>query len=101
MLIAVSAGSGHAAASGKKHRRRGKKHRRTRAGEPRPDDLCDLQSLPPPLKRHTWPPSLKRHTCPPPSRPYRTAPPPHLRPSANPFGPHLEAPPTAPANQCL
>ncbi|XP_030588827.1 SRSF protein kinase 3 [Archocentrus centrarchus] len=45
MLIAVGAGTGNPAATGKKHRRRGKKHRRVRAEENRPDDLCNLQSL--------------------------------------------------------
>ncbi|XP_070824424.1 SRSF protein kinase 3 [Chaetodon trifascialis] len=45
MLIAVGAGSGNATTPTKKHRRRGKKHRRVRADENRPDDLCDLQSL--------------------------------------------------------
>ncbi|XP_037628601.1 SRSF protein kinase 3 isoform X1 [Sebastes umbrosus] len=44
MLIAVAAGTSNAAATGKKHRRRGKKHRRVRTDENRPDDLCDLQS---------------------------------------------------------
>ncbi|KAM6929271.1 SRSF protein kinase 3 isoform 2-T2 [Lycodopsis pacificus] len=37
-------GTGNAAATGKKHRRRGKKHRRVRTEENRPDGLCDLQS---------------------------------------------------------
>ncbi|XP_070695438.1 SRSF protein kinase 3 [Pempheris klunzingeri] len=45
MLIAVGAGTGTVAASGKKHRRRGKKHRRVRPEGSRPNDLCDLQSL--------------------------------------------------------
>ncbi|XP_076597322.1 SRSF protein kinase 3 [Chaetodon auriga] len=45
MLIAVGAGTGNAATPGKKHRRRGKKHRRVRTDENRPDDICDLQSL--------------------------------------------------------
>ncbi|KAG7220405.1 hypothetical protein INR49_018243 [Caranx melampygus] len=47
MLIAVSSGTGNAAATGKKHRRRGKKHRRVRTEESRPDDLSDLQNLNP------------------------------------------------------
>ncbi|XP_041802147.1 SRSF protein kinase 3 [Chelmon rostratus] len=45
MLIAVGAGSGNVATAGKKHRRRGKKHRRVRTDENRPDDICDLRSL--------------------------------------------------------
>uniref|UniRef100_A0A3B4GU90 non-specific serine/threonine protein kinase n=1 Tax=Pundamilia nyererei TaxID=303518 RepID=A0A3B4GU90_9CICH len=45
MLIAVGAGSGNPAGTGKKHRRRGKKHRRIRAEENRSDDLCNLQTL--------------------------------------------------------
>ncbi|XP_054464464.1 SRSF protein kinase 3 [Anoplopoma fimbria] len=45
MLIAVAGGPGNAAAAGKKPRRRGKKHRRVRTDENRPDDLCDLHSL--------------------------------------------------------
>ncbi|XP_073326006.1 SRSF protein kinase 3 isoform X2 [Pagrus major] len=45
MLIAVGAGSGNTASASKKHRRRGKKHRRVRPDENRPDDPCDLQSL--------------------------------------------------------
>ncbi|XP_068454723.1 SRSF protein kinase 3 [Clinocottus analis] len=45
MLIAVAGGAGDAAATAKRHRRRGKKHRRARADENRPDDLCDPQSL--------------------------------------------------------
>ncbi|XP_034027710.1 proline-rich protein 36 isoform X1 [Thalassophryne amazonica] len=45
MLIVVRPGSGDAAAPRKKHRRRGKKHRRVQAEENRFDDLCDLQTL--------------------------------------------------------
>uniref|UniRef100_A0A8C9XTB7 non-specific serine/threonine protein kinase n=1 Tax=Sander lucioperca TaxID=283035 RepID=A0A8C9XTB7_SANLU len=45
MLIAVAAGTGNAATTGKKPRRRGKKHRRVRTDENRLDDPCDLQSL--------------------------------------------------------
>ncbi|XP_054868746.1 SRSF protein kinase 3 isoform X3 [Amphiprion ocellaris] len=45
LIAAVGSGHGNSAASGKKHRRRGKKHRRVRADENRPDDICDLQSL--------------------------------------------------------
>uniref|UniRef100_UPI0037E88E6B SRSF protein kinase 3 n=1 Tax=Semicossyphus pulcher TaxID=241346 RepID=UPI0037E88E6B len=45
MLIAVGTGSGNAAATAKKHRRRGKKHRRVRTDENRPDDLCELNNL--------------------------------------------------------
>ncbi|CAN9515266.1 unnamed protein product [Ophioblennius macclurei] len=45
MLIAVGAGTGTSAATGKKNRRRGKKHRRGRPDENRPSDLCDLESL--------------------------------------------------------
>ncbi|TNN44540.1 SRSF protein kinase 3 [Liparis tanakae] len=44
MLIAVAGGTG-AVATAKKHRRRGKKHRRARTDENRPDDHCDPQSL--------------------------------------------------------
>ncbi|TMS01287.1 SRSF protein kinase 3 [Larimichthys crocea] len=59
MLIAVGAGSGNSASTGKKHRRRGKKHRRVRTDESRPDDLCDLQTLnvdssPPPALLHSY-----------------------------------------------
>ncbi|XP_077937060.1 SRSF protein kinase 3 isoform X2 [Gasterosteus aculeatus] len=47
MLIAtVAGGAGNAAATGKKHRRRGKKHQRVRTEENRPDDLCDLFPTP-------------------------------------------------------
>ncbi|XP_069033911.1 SRSF protein kinase 3 isoform X1 [Embiotoca jacksoni] len=45
LIAAVGAGTTNSAASGKKHRRRGKKHRRVRADENRPDDLYDLQTL--------------------------------------------------------
>ncbi|XP_063738621.1 SRSF protein kinase 3 isoform X3 [Eleginops maclovinus] len=66
MLIAVSAGSGHTTASGKKHRRRGKKHRRVRPEEPRPDELCDFQSLPPPAPQDIpVPPTEESHLTPP------------------------------------
>uniref|UniRef100_A0A7N6A083 non-specific serine/threonine protein kinase n=1 Tax=Anabas testudineus TaxID=64144 RepID=A0A7N6A083_ANATE len=44
MLIAVSAGTGNTASTGKKHRRRGKKNRRVRSDKNRPDDLCDPDS---------------------------------------------------------
>ncbi|KAK2898206.1 SRSF protein kinase 3 isoform X2 [Channa argus] len=47
MLIAVGAGTGNSATTGKKHRRRGKKHRKVRTDEIRPDDLCNLQCLNP------------------------------------------------------
>eukprot|EP00064_Thunnus_orientalis_P017902 superscaffoldBa00003941_g17988 len=47
MLIAVGAGTGNPASTGKKHRRRGKKNRRVRKEEGGSDDLCDLQSLNP------------------------------------------------------
>ncbi|XP_068588281.1 SRSF protein kinase 3 isoform X3 [Cebidichthys violaceus] len=47
LIAAVAEGTGNAAATGKKHRRRGKKHRRVRTDENRPDGLCDLQSLSP------------------------------------------------------
>ncbi|KAK2850947.1 hypothetical protein Q5P01_007223 [Channa striata] len=57
MLIAVGAGTGNSAASGKKHRRRGKKHRRVRTDEIRADDLCNLQCLNPESVLHT--PSLQ------------------------------------------
>uniref|UniRef100_A0A4W6EMB7 non-specific serine/threonine protein kinase n=1 Tax=Lates calcarifer TaxID=8187 RepID=A0A4W6EMB7_LATCA len=60
MLIAVSAGTGSSAGTGKKHRRRGKKHRRVRPDENRPDDLPDLQSLNP---DSSLPPSTPQ-TCP-------------------------------------
>ncbi|XP_040008920.1 SRSF protein kinase 3 isoform X2 [Xiphias gladius] len=60
MLIAVSAGTGNSAATGKKHRRRGKKHRRVRTAENRPNDLCDLQNLNP---DSSLPPTLPQ-TCP-------------------------------------
>ncbi|XP_040902452.1 SRSF protein kinase 3-like isoform X2 [Toxotes jaculatrix] len=60
MLIAVGAGTRNSASTGKKHRRRGKKHRRVRTDENRPDDLCDLQGLnpdssPPPTQLQTRP----------------------------------------------
>ncbi|XP_005931169.1 SRSF protein kinase 3 isoform X1 [Haplochromis burtoni] len=45
LIAAVGAGSGNPAGTGKKHRRRGKKHRRIRAEENRSDDLCNLQTL--------------------------------------------------------
>ncbi|XP_030280010.1 SRSF protein kinase 3 [Sparus aurata] len=45
LIAAVGAGSGNTASTSKKHRRRGKKHRRVRPEENRPDDPCDLQSL--------------------------------------------------------
>ncbi|XP_059189567.1 SRSF protein kinase 3 [Centropristis striata] len=45
MLIAVATGTGNTTTAAKKHRRRGKKHRRVRTDENRPDDVCDLQSL--------------------------------------------------------
>ncbi|XP_033485737.1 SRSF protein kinase 3 [Epinephelus lanceolatus] len=44
LIAAVGAGTGNAATTGKKHRRRGKKHRRVRTDENRPDDFCNLQS---------------------------------------------------------
>ncbi|XP_026189220.1 SRSF protein kinase 3 isoform X2 [Mastacembelus armatus] len=44
MLIAVGAGTGNSAGTGKKQRRRGKKHRKIRTDDNRPDDLCDLQT---------------------------------------------------------
>ncbi|XP_071333619.1 SRSF protein kinase 3 isoform X2 [Trachinotus anak] len=59
MLIAVGAGTGNSAATGKKQRRRGKKHRRVRTDEKRLDDLCDLQSLNP---DSSLPPTLMQ-TC--------------------------------------
>ncbi|KAM8862252.1 SRSF protein kinase 3 isoform 2-T2 [Spinachia spinachia] len=49
MLVAtatVAGGVGDAATTGKKHRRRGKKHRRVRTEENRPDDLCDIFTTP-------------------------------------------------------
>ncbi|KAM9343197.1 SRSF protein kinase 3 [Pholidichthys leucotaenia] len=45
MLIAVSPGTGNPATTGKKNRRRGKKHRKVRADEHRLNDLPNLQSL--------------------------------------------------------
>ncbi|XP_074538384.1 SRSF protein kinase 3 [Halichoeres trimaculatus] len=45
MLIAVSAGSGNTPTTSKKHRRRGKKHRRVRTDETRPEDPGDLNDL--------------------------------------------------------
>ncbi|XP_078110263.1 SRSF protein kinase 3 isoform X2 [Sander vitreus] len=44
-MLIVAAGTGNAATTGKKPRRRGKKHRRVRTDENRLDDPCDLQSL--------------------------------------------------------
>ncbi|XP_028437974.1 SRSF protein kinase 3 isoform X2 [Perca flavescens] len=44
-MLIVAAGTGNAANTGKKPRRRGKKHRRVRTDENRLDDPCDLQSL--------------------------------------------------------
>ncbi|XP_041655099.1 SRSF protein kinase 3 isoform X2 [Cheilinus undulatus] len=57
MLIAVGAGSGNPTTTGKK-RRRGKKHRRVRTDENRPDDLCDLNTL---NANSSPPPSLPPH----------------------------------------
>ncbi|XP_036960398.1 SRSF protein kinase 3 isoform X1 [Acanthopagrus latus] len=45
LIAAVGAGSGNTASASKKHRRRGKKHRRVRPEENRLDAPCDLQSL--------------------------------------------------------
>ncbi|KAM7405345.1 hypothetical protein PAMP_012613 [Pampus punctatissimus] len=45
MLIAVGAGTGNTATTGKKHRRRGKKHRKVRTEEGGSDDLCEFKSL--------------------------------------------------------
>ncbi|XP_060914367.1 SRSF protein kinase 3 isoform X2 [Labrus mixtus] len=83
MLIAVGAGSGNAATTGKKHRRRGKKNRRVRTDENRPDDLCDLQNLnnnrsPPPILP-TYAPNT--HRSPPEST--------HLLPQSPPESTHL------------
>ncbi|XP_071395315.1 zinc finger homeobox protein 4-like [Centroberyx affinis] len=78
MLIAVSAGPapprpGDPPRTAKKHRRKGKKHRRVPAEESRSDDLCDLltpEEAPPPSLPQSPPP----HTPPlpplPPSQPW-------------------------------
>ncbi|KAM7411143.1 hypothetical protein PAMA_021226 [Pampus argenteus] len=58
---AVGAGTENPATSGKKHRRRGKKHRKVRTEEGGSDDLCELKSLntdsslpPTPSQTTTW-----------------------------------------------
>lgn len=87
MLIAVGTGSGNAAAvGGKKHRRRGKKHRRVRPDESRPDDPCDLQSL---NANGSPPPALMQ------SLPQITSLPPQNTPEATSPG---ETPASPPAN---
>ncbi|KAM6982176.1 uncharacterized protein LKV04_012836 isoform 2-T2 [Tautogolabrus adspersus] len=108
MLIAVGAGSGNAATPGKKHRRRGKKNRRVRTDENRPDDLCDLQNLnnnrsPPPIlptyapNTHRSPPESTHLPPPESSRTHPSAPPESSRthPSAPPESSrtHPSAPP--------
>nr|XP_020513807.1 SRSF protein kinase 3-like isoform X3 [Labrus bergylta] len=83
LIAAVGAGSGNAATTGKKHRRRGKKNRRVRTDENRPDDLCDLQNLnnnrsPPPISPTSAP---NTHRSPPEST--------HLFPQSPPESTHL------------
>ncbi|XP_061591137.1 SRSF protein kinase 3 isoform X2 [Cololabis saira] len=63
MLIAVNSGTRGSAPSSKKHRRRGKKHRKVQADGSRPDELCESQSL----NRDDSPPQSER--LPPPSPP--------------------------------
>ncbi|XP_038578571.1 SRSF protein kinase 3 isoform X1 [Micropterus salmoides] len=60
LIAAIGAATGNTAATGKKHRRRGKKHRRVRTDENRPDDLCDLQTL---NANSSLPPTLSQ-SCP-------------------------------------
>lgn len=117
MLIAVGAGSGNAAAASKKHRRRGKKHRRVRTDENRPDDPCDLQSSPPPasiqsspqitpLPPHKTPettPAVEMPACTqdphesttPPRQPHSTPPPQCALPPRCPPPPRCTPPPQA------
>lgn len=45
MLIAVGAGTGNPSGPAKKHRKRGKKHRKNKAEDTRPVDICQLQNL--------------------------------------------------------
>ncbi|XP_054637430.1 SRSF protein kinase 3 [Dunckerocampus dactyliophorus] len=47
LIAAVGTGSASPTSSGKKHRRRGKKHRRVRTNETRANDVCDLRNLNP------------------------------------------------------
>nr|XP_057939479.1 SRSF protein kinase 3 isoform X2 [Doryrhamphus excisus] len=75
LIAAVGTGRASPASSGKKHRRRGKKHRRVRTNETCSNDLCDLQNLNPndghPPQTPDYPPvnpSLPQNTC-------KTAPP--------------------------
>ncbi|XP_051282647.1 SRSF protein kinase 3 [Dicentrarchus labrax] len=73
LIAAVGPGTGNS--SGKKHRRRGKKHRRVRTDENRPDDLCDLRSLnrsAPPTSVQSYPQTTRLPPNNPPETPGNT-----------------------------
>ncbi|KAM9856060.1 SRSF protein kinase 3 [Aulostomus maculatus] len=70
---AVGAGTGNPASSGKKHRRRGKKHRRVRTEEGRSNDLCDLLNTDSSLLP-TLPQTYLQTTLPPQNTPRTTSP---------------------------